>query len=171
MRHRRATTRLLGVALVLSGFAGSGHAQYGPRDHDGLPYNNVQRTGGIEYVAGGIGFEAEERLRKFAKERGYNLELLFTLNSGNYVADVDVAVTGKAGWMLVRAVADGPYLFAKMPPGSYVVTATYAGKSETRTVTVGDRGMRTEHFRWPVNPETDFTFGRSGYPARGTSGS
>jgi hypothetical protein len=162
---------MVGFALLLSGFAAAGNAQRMDWGGDGLPYNDVERAGGIEYVSGGIGIEAEGRLRQFAKDHGYNVKLLFTLNAGNYLADVDVTVKNQRGETLVRDVSDGPYLFAKMPSGSYTVTATHGGKTETRRINVGSGGMRTAHFRWPANPETDFTFASSGYPVRGSGGS
>ena len=171
MTDLKTTSGLAGIALALSTFAGTGHAQHAAKDADGLPYNQVERVGSIEYLTGGIGSEAEERLHAFAKAHGYNMQLLFTLNAGNYVTDVDVEVKNERGETVVRDVADGPYFLAKVPPGSYSVTATYEGESETRKISVGDRGMRVAHFRWPADPATDFTFARSGAATRGTSGS
>ncbi len=84
-----------------------------------------------------------------------NLKLVFTLNEGNYVAGVNVGVTDGKGMTVVEDVADGPFFMAKLPAGNYTVTATYEGKTVTRKVQVGSRGMRTENFHWPSNPQTD----------------
>jgi hypothetical protein len=128
-------------------------------DIDGLPYNDIERTSdGIEYVTGGIGVEAQERFSELAKDR-FNLKLVFTLNEGNYIADVNVAVKDARGGTVVEEMADGPYFLAKIPRGRYTVTATYDGKTVTRTMQVGD-GLRTAYLRWPSNPATDFVLPR-----------
>jgi hypothetical protein len=157
----RNRTRLLGALLAAFTMAGSAHAYDTAKKADGLPYNAVERAGNIEYVTGGIGEEAEHRLQAFAKERAYNLKLLFTLNAGNYVADVDVALKDQSGRTLVSDTADGPFFFAKVPAGLYTVVATYDGKTETRKVRVGTNGTRVAQFRWPADPHTDFTFARN----------
>lgn len=110
--------------------------------------------GGIAYVSGGIGADAEEKLR--AQRSEYNLMLVFTLNEGNYLADVKVTLADARGSTLVEHVADGPYFLAKLPPGQYSVTAIYEGKAQTRRVSVGSKGLTTAHLRWPSNPATDF---------------
>lgn len=113
----------------------------------------VNRSG-ITYVSGGIGSDAEERLR--AQRSEYNLMLVFTLNEGNYLADVNVSLADAKGAKLVEHVADGPFFLAKLPPGQYSVSATYDGKTQTRRVSVGGKGLNTVYLRWPSNPATDF---------------
>jgi hypothetical protein len=165
----RSGTRLSPAALFAAlVMMGTFQAQAAARDADGLPYNTVERAGNIEYVTGGIGEEAEQRLGAFATEHGYNLKLLFTLNAGNYVADVDVTLKDHGGRTLVQDVADGPFLLAKVPAGLYTVVATYSGKTESRKIRVGTSGLRVAQFRWPADPQTDFTFARDVRP--GTAG-
>jgi hypothetical protein len=113
----------------------------------------VNRSG-ITYVSGGIGVDAEEKLR--AQRSEYNLMLVFTLTEGNYIADVRVTLADAKGATLVEHVADGPYFLAKLPAGRYSVSATYEGKTQTRTVSVGGKGLSTAYLRWPSNPATDF---------------
>jgi hypothetical protein len=113
----------------------------------------VEKTAeGVEYVSGGIGENAQQQLNERAKD--YNLKLVFTLNEGNYIADVDVAVKDAKGRTVVQDVAEGPIFLAKLPAGQYNVTANYEGKSQTRKLRVG-KGLRTEYLRWPSNPEVD----------------
>ena len=107
----------------------------------------------VSYAAGGIGIDEMQKLQ--ARENEFNLKLVCTLVEGNYVSDVEVAVKDAAGQSLLTLTAQGPVVLARLPHGSYVVEATYDGKTQTRNVKLGDR-LRTEYLRWPSNPETDF---------------
>ena len=115
-------------------------------------------TGSIPHVSGGIGEGEQQQL--LARQRDYNLKLVFTLNEGNYIADVNVAVKDKAGKTVLEDVSGGPFFLAKLPAGQYSVVATYDGKAVTRKVSVG-AGLHTEQFRWAANPQVDFV-SRSG---------
>ena len=105
------------------------------------------------YLAGGVGADEIERLS--ARQGEFNVKLVFTLVEGNYVSDVAVVVTDKAGKSVLAVTSPGPLLLAKLPRGSYVVSSTYDGQTLTRRIDVRDR-LRTEYIRWPSNPETDF---------------
>ncbi|RSL37836.1 hypothetical protein CEP53_015448, partial [Fusarium sp. AF-6] len=99
-----------------------------------------------------------ERLK--AREREFNLKLVFTLVEGNYVADVGVTIKNAAGKTMVEHVADGPFFMAKLPAGAYSVTTVYEGKTQTRKVSIRDGRLHTEYIRWPSNPATDFPLPR-----------
>src|SRR5690349_11559348 len=115
-------------------------------------------TGSIPHVSGGIGEGEQQQL--LSRQSDYNLKLVFTLNEGNYIADVNVAVKDKAGKTVLEDVSGGPFFLAKLPAGQYSVVATYDGKAVTRKVSVGS-GLHTEQFRWAANPQVDFV-SRSG---------
>jgi hypothetical protein len=51
--------------------------------------------------------------------------------------------------------APGPIVVSKLPRGSYMVQASYAGKAQTRKISLGQR-LHTQYLRWPSDPETDF---------------
>src|SRR5687768_12563690 len=62
---------------------------------------NVEKSPeGVEYVSGGIGENAQQQLNERAKD--FNLKLVFTLNEGNYIADVNVAVKDAKGRTVVE---------------------------------------------------------------------
>lgn len=109
--------------------------------------------GGVSYLSGGIGENAQAELT--AREKEFNLKLVFTLVEGNYLADVGVRITDAGGKTVIEQIAGGPFFLAKLPAGTYTLTASYNDKTQTRKVKVGS-GLRTEYLRWPSNPQTDF---------------
>jgi glucose/arabinose dehydrogenase len=56
-----------------------------------------------------------------------------------------VPYTLKGGEM-VNVTCPGPWVLANLPAGNYKVTATFNGKSETRSVTVSAKGQRQQEF-------------------------
>ncbi|MDH3289145.1 MAG: hypothetical protein OEP48_15665 [Betaproteobacteria bacterium] len=111
----------------------------------------------VSVVSGGIG--ADEMAELTAKEGQYNLKLVFSLIEGNYIADVNVVVKRAAGTVVLEHFAEGPIFMARLPAGTYSASVTYQGKAQTRSIKVGEK-LRTEHFRWASNPETDLPVSR-----------
>lgn len=107
----------------------------------------VTAASGVTYVTGGAGTEAVDRLR--AMEKDFNLKLVFALNNGEYLADVDVSVVDGANHVMLNALSEGPWLLARLPAGNYQVSANYHGSVEHRAVAVGATTLRTVDFRWP----------------------
>ena len=138
----RAQSCVMAVLLVFS--AACAYAQTSaPR---------ADAAAGVSYVAGGIGLEDRQRLA--AREKDFNLKLVFTLAEGNYLSDVDVAVKDAGGKSLLTLPASGPIVLVKLPRGSYVLQASYEGKAQTRKFNIGER-LHTEQLRWSSNPRTD----------------
>ena len=108
----------------------------------------------VPYVSGGVGEDALARLK--AREKEFNLKLVFTLTEGNYLADVGVSIADASGRPLVEHVTDGPVFMARLPAGTYVVTARYSGNAQTRKVSLSAGRLHTEYLRWPGDPRTDF---------------
>jgi enamine deaminase RidA (YjgF/YER057c/UK114 family) len=152
--ERRATMRtgrfgLTVVILALLGVAAAPAAQK----------TEVVPAPGVSFVSGGVGIDSEQQLK--AREKDFNLKLLFTLVEGNYLADIGVRITDAAGKTVIEHVADGPIFLAKLPSGSYTVTATHNGRTQTRKVRVGDR-LHTEYLRWSSDPGRDVALGPQG---------
>jgi hypothetical protein len=80
------------------------------------------------------------------------LKLVFALNTGNYVSDVQVKVMNSAGQTMIEDTSNGPWLLARLPAGSYTANATYNGHTVTQKFSVG-KGLRTAQFRWPASVE------------------
>lgn len=104
---------------------------------------------GINYMCGGVGSE-ETRYMKTAA-RDYNLMLTFAANSGNYVADVKVAIDDARGNPVLQITCDGPILLVDLPKkGTYRVHADASGHVLNRTVQVSAKGhARSAEFTWP----------------------
>ena len=143
----------ISAAILAATWTATVHAQTASTGAARPAPSNVEKSkDGIEYVSGGIGIDAQDRINERARD--FNLKLVFTLNEGNYIADVGVAVKDAKGRTVVEDTAEGPFFLAKLPAGQYTVAATYEGRTVTRKLQVG-KGLRTEYLRWPSNPETD----------------
>ena len=143
----------IGAALLASTWSAAPYAQSASTGATRVEPGGIEKTrDGIEYLSGGVGMNAQDAIN--ARARDFNLKLVFTLNEGNYVADVGVALKDARGRTVVEDTAEGPFFLAKLPAGQYTVAATYEGRTVTRKLQVG-KGLRTEYLRWPSNPETD----------------
>ena len=103
---------------------------------------------GIPYMSGGIGLGERKDLRQMEKK--YNLKLVFALDDGKYLALVDVLIEDASGNKLLEATSQGPWFYAKLPEGTYSVTATtMQGKTKKRQVQVGRQDRKEVTFTWP----------------------
>lgn len=103
--------------------------------------------GDVTYISGGVGKDSVRAMREI--EHGYNLRLMFAVKrSGEYLADVRVKLMDAKGKTVLDAVSDGPYFFAKVPPGRYQVVAVNEGNSITRSVDVSPRSAVSQPFYW-----------------------
>lgn len=134
MFTRSFTALLLGAAMLLS--MGNVHSADA----------TVQTSGGVSYVSGGVGDDSIAKLNTLAGQ--FNLKLVFAMQSGNYVSDVKVVIADAKGKTLLDATSAGPWFLAKLPAGSYQLTATFAGKDVKRSVTIGTAKLQTVDFRW-----------------------
>jgi hypothetical protein len=106
----------------------------------------LAQSGSVPTVTGGVGIEENQGLRP--QQANFNLKFLFTLLEGDYIADVAVKVADTSGKVVLEQTADGPILMALLPAGSYVATLTYEGVTQTRKLTLRQKGLRTEQVRW-----------------------
>jgi hypothetical protein len=117
----------MSAAMVLAGALTSTAA---------LADTTPQQQNGITYVNGGVGQEEQDAMQ--AQRADYNLLLTFaSKQSGAYRSDVQLDITDAKGADLVSAANTGPMFFAKLPPGTYHISAAAEGKTFKRTVKVG----------------------------------
>lgn len=113
---------------------------------------------GVALLSGGIGEDEQRALA--AREKEFNLKLVFSLVQGNYIAGVGVVIWDAKGASIVEHIAQGPIFLARLPAGRYQVAATYLDRTVTRQVTVAAGRLRTEYLRWPSHPEDDLPVSR-----------
>lgn len=116
-----------------------------------LKSDSVQANANVPAVSGGVSVNARDNMR--AATPPHNVKMVFALTTGNYVSDVQVKVTNQSGKVVIDDIANGPWLFAQLPAGTYNATATYNGKPVTHRFSVGKSGVKTAQFRWPASVE------------------
>jgi hypothetical protein len=104
------------------------------------------RAADVPYISGGVG--ADEREAFAAKEKEYNLKIVFAEKSGDYLADVQVGIESVGKGRILETAMEGPILLVKLPPGTYRVTATSGRDRLTQTVNVPPQGLREVVLRW-----------------------
>ena len=99
----------------------------------------VQQTqGNVTYIMGGIGIDESQQMKSM--ESQYSVAItLAAQDSGkaDYLADIPITITNASGQTVLSVKSDGPYLLAKLPPGSYEVTASHAGAPKSSHIQVG----------------------------------
>ncbi|AWV01889.1 carboxypeptidase regulatory-like domain-containing protein [Burkholderia sp. JP2-270] len=103
------------------------------------------RQNGIAYVTGGVGADEIAAFRAVAPR--YNLRITLASKAGEYLSDVDITISsGKVS--ILDAHTAGPFLFARVPPGRYAISAHDRGVQEVRHVVVPARGAVDVRFYW-----------------------
>lgn len=106
----------------------------------------VQHTGKVTFVTGGIGDEERDAMR--AVQSNYNLRILSAAGaSGEYPGDTHIVISDTKGNELVNTDAD-PLFYAQMPSGHYIVNESSAGQSKKQSVTINAGKPVSITFRW-----------------------
>ncbi|TVR64800.1 MAG: carboxypeptidase regulatory-like domain-containing protein [Candidatus Competibacteraceae bacterium] len=100
---------------------------------------------GVRYVSGGIGLSEREELSALSPQ--FNLRLMFAVQRGNYLADVQVRILGSGGAVVLDAKSEGPHFLAQLPPGRYTVEVNVRDQTQRQTAQVGTRQTRL-NFYW-----------------------
>lgn len=109
----------------------------------------VEQRDGIAYLSGGIG--ADEAARMRSMRAAFNVQMQFAdARTGEWLSDVAVALADARGKPVFSLVTSGPFLYVKLPPGSYRARITYQGVSQTRKFTAGRKPAALD-FRIAVN--------------------
>jgi hypothetical protein len=98
-----------------------------------------------EVVSGGVGIGERQAMMEQFKD--YNLQLGFAQPDGAFLADVNVTIRDRAGNVVWSGTTNGPLLFARLEPGTYVVEADFEGQSQKRTVTAGRSAGSMQYVR------------------------
>lgn len=139
--------RVLAITTALWLGAASAYAE---------PPETVQYSDQVAYMSGGIGSDEARAMERRGAQ--WPLMLLFTENTkphAEFAADLHVTITNHRGDTVLDAASVGPYLLAKLPPGSYKVEARYGGQTLHRNVVVRAHHHTRASFVWPAGVGTD----------------
>jgi len=93
---------------------------------------------GVRYLSGGVGDEELGVLK--AQEKDYNVHLLLSAVSGEYMSGVSLRFTDSKGAEILKVERAGPYFYAALPPGAYTVEAVSAtGIAKTTKVNASEK--------------------------------
>lgn len=139
------------VSALLAGLLGATAAW---AQDDVMPLPAEKQSGQVSYVTGGV---PDEQVAAFRQARpSYPLGIEIYQKSGaksEFTADVQVQLVDKAGKVVLDAPTEGPYLWAKVPPGQYRIDATLNDRKITRQVNVPATGSTSAVLVFP--PGTD----------------
>lgn len=110
-----------------------------------------QQAGDVAYITGGIGESEAEMMRGIAKD--YPLEIVFVQKRKQYeefIADVKVQIQDSHKKVVLDTTSDGPYLFANLPSGRYMVIAEHNGSTKQQAVRVNAKKHQKIVFWWPI---------------------
>lgn len=105
--------------------------------------------GGVEYVTGGFGSDESAAMK--AAMPDYPLVFTFAASDGSrsaYVSRVQVVVRDHYDATVLNVETQGPFLLARIGPGTYQVHATYRNQTQSRQVTVADGKSTRVVFEW-----------------------
>lgn len=97
----------------------------------------VLKMGKIRFINGGVSQEAIDQLKSV--EDQYNVRLLIVGTNGEYVGDAAIRITDAKGTLRFALPDAGPYLYMKLPAGSYRMEAEYNGKVQKFNIKPSDK--------------------------------
>lgn len=99
------------------------------------------------YLNGGVGQDEEQHMRQVAKD--WPLRITFSERKDNeFAADIDLLIRDAKGKPVLQLAHAGPMTYAKLPAGSYRVSARLHGQLETREVTLDGKTGHDLFFHW-----------------------
>lgn len=106
---------------------------------EAVPLPEARTSGNVSYVTGGIPYEQLPAFKRARADWPLNIEVYERDgNKNGFTADAEVKlVAAKSGDVVLEAKTEGPYLWAKVPPGQYKLQTTLNGKMKESRVSVG----------------------------------
>ena len=111
----------------------------------------VHKSGQVEYLSGGIGGDEAKAIESASRQWPLTLEFAVKdKQKAEFVADVKVMLRDAEGHTALKAIADGPFLLARVQPGRYTVDVTFAGKTLHDKVFVKAGQPAKRLVEWPA---------------------
>lgn len=113
-----------------------------------------QQVGDVTYMTGGIAEEAE-MMRAVANDYALEVVLVQKRNEQEeFLADVAVRVLDAQHNVLLETNTEGPYFYADLPAGRYVVEAKFNDVVKQQKVKVSEKSHQKLVFWWPITEPT-----------------
>ncbi len=123
-------------------------AEPSPEQTQGITKRQTDK--GISYMSGGVGTEEREQMKKLAE--AYNFGLSFAGKSRQYLSDIKLTILDADGNEIVDTIADGPWFYIQLPPGSYHVKAMFKDKTrEVKNLRIPKAGRVLRTLFWDVD--------------------
>lgn len=142
----------LAASIIVTGLGAAGPAL--STDMSSLP--PVQAQGAVSYMTGGIGEDEAAALKRAAA--AFPLEMMFVQKArpnDEFLADVRVSVRDRSGNSLLETTAQGPFLLAKLPAGTYRIEAEYRGERKHQSVEIRPGTHRRAVFVWAPRDDSE----------------
>ncbi len=117
------------------------------RRTDLLPREQTQ--GSIRFLTGGVGLREVIAIRHAMNQ--FPLTLEFRAKADRkyaYLAGIAVTIRVSTGQVVLKTLSAGPFLLARLRPGTYEVMAERYGRRQTRKVEVRANGGERLVFEW-----------------------
>lgn len=113
------------------------------------PLPAEQHQGSVAYISGGVGKDEAAAFKKAAASYPLMLEFVAKTKPRNeFLSDIQVAIKEPNGKEVLNTKAEGPFLLAKLPAGTYKVYATHNGQTREHTVKIGKSDHHRVVFEW-----------------------
>ena len=107
-------------------------------------------SGDASYISGGIGSDEAAEMKTMASR--YPLEIVSIVNAGpkeQYNADFRVVIKDRNGNTVIDAQSEGPFFFANLPAGNYLVETMQDGIQKMQKVALKKGVHQRLVFAWP----------------------
>lgn len=107
-----------------------------------------------KYVNGGIGDDQTRYMQSIAKN--WPLHLMFSqLKANEFIAAVNLLIVDSRDTTFLQLDSAGPLTYVQLPPGTYRITASHQGESQTRKVTINSKNRSDVYFHWKGSAKSD----------------
>lgn len=107
----------------------------------------VETARPLLYLNGGIGIAEQNYMKRAAPD--FNLRMIFSEHKDdNFVADVKLHIVDSRGNTVFFLPSAGPMTDLTLPAGTYHVSATYKGLTETHTLRIAGNQAKDLFFHW-----------------------
>lgn len=106
----------------------------------------VMNKNGVTFMSGGVGLDERKEMESTAKD--YNVYVTNADGHGLLTADTTITIHGKKGGELISVSNTGPLFYAKLPPGTYTMTAENGGQHLKRMFTISGNKRKNISLIW-----------------------